>query len=136
MMDVPGVRKESATVVQKTAAAALRWLEHENEHENERERAEFASALLFADAPGGVVHDSIDAIAVCLESHPAALRPKVDAIEAALVRAAESPRVPARGAARARWRGFRAPAPPRETPAPHPGSPTRARRSRSRCAAS
>ena len=86
MMDVPGVRKESATVAQKTAAAALRWLERENERENERERAEFASALLFADAPGGVVHDSIDAIAVCLESHPAALRPKVDAIETALVR--------------------------------------------------
>ena len=83
MMDVPGVRKESATVAQKTAAAALRWLE------NERKRADEpadASALLFADAPGGVVHDSIDAIAVCLESHPAALRPKVDAVETALVR--------------------------------------------------
>ena len=90
MMDVPGVRKESATVAQKTAAAALRWLEHsENEHENAYEPASDepkASALLFADAPGGVVHDSIDAIAVCLESHPAALRPKVDAVETALVR--------------------------------------------------
>ena len=138
MMDVPGVRKESATVAQKTAAAALRWLERENERENERERAEFASALLFADAPGGVVHDSIDAIAVCLESHPAALRPKVDAIETALVRVLlESPMGSSLAVARAaRVRGFRAPAPPRETPAPHPGSPTRARRSRSRCAAS
>ena len=88
MMDVPGVRKESATVAQKTAAAALRWLERENAYENAYEPAsdEPASALLFADAPGGVVHDSIDAIAVCLESHPAALRPKVDAVETALVR--------------------------------------------------
>ena len=68
MMDVPGVRKEAATVAQKTTAAATRWLEQETKD-------------AFADAV-----DAVDAIAVCLDSHPAALRPKVNAVEDVLVR--------------------------------------------------
>jgi len=77
MMDVPGVRKEAATVAQKTAAAALRRIESRE------------SSAVF---PSDDAVDAVDAIAVCLESHPAALRPKTDAVEAALVKVVlESP---------------------------------------------
>ena len=73
MMDVPGVRKEAATVAQKTVAAALRRIENH-----------------FDSSDDAV--DAVDAVAACLESHPAALRPKTDAVEAALVKAVlESP---------------------------------------------
>ena len=77
MMDVPGVRKEAATVAQKTAAAALRRIESRE-----------SSAVFSSDD----AVDAVDGVAVCLESHPAALRPKTDAVEAALVKVVlESP---------------------------------------------
>ena len=59
------------------AAAALRRIESRE-----------SSAVFSSDD----AVDAVDAVAVCLESHPAALRPKTDAVEAALVKVVlESP---------------------------------------------
>ena len=69
MMDVPGVRKEAATVVQRALPSILAWLDDEG---SGRDAA--AAAL--------------DFIKAALVGHPAALRPRADALERSLVRAA------------------------------------------------
>ena len=71
MMDVPGVRKEAATVVQRALPSILAWLDDEG---SGRDAA--AAAL--------------DFIKAALVGHPAALRPRADALERSLVRAAYS----------------------------------------------
>ena len=71
MMDVPGVRKEAAVVVQRALPAILAWLDDETTD------PDAAAAAL-------------DFIKAALVGHPAALRPKADALERSLVRAAYS----------------------------------------------
>jgi hypothetical protein len=65
MMDVPGVRKEAATVVQKALPSILQWLDE--------------------DGDGSTA--ALEFIRAALVGHPAALRPRADALETALVRA-------------------------------------------------
>ena len=71
MMDVPGVRKEAATVVQRALPSILAWLD------DEKSGRDAAAAAL-------------DFIKAALVGHPAALRPRADALERSLVRAAYS----------------------------------------------
>ena len=71
MMDVPGVRKEAATVVQRALPSILAWLDDE-------ESGPAAAAA------------SLEFIKAALVGHPAALRPRADALERSLVRAVYS----------------------------------------------
>ena len=67
MMDVPGVRKEAATVAQRAATTAARWLDD-----------------VGIDDPS-LAADALALIRAALHGHPAALRPRVDALERTLV---------------------------------------------------
>ena len=67
MMDVPGVRKEAATVAQRAATTAARWLDDAG-----------------IDDPS-LAADALALIRAALHGHPAALRPRVDALERTLV---------------------------------------------------
>ena len=73
MMDVPGVRKETAQIAQKACAVAVRWLDECDGKDN----------LLTAPTHLAALHT----IKACLHGHPASLRPKVDVLEKALVKA-------------------------------------------------
>ena len=75
MMDVPGVRKEAAVVAQKLVNAALRWLDDDA----------FTNGDVFTHEANRAT--AVTAIKQALEGHPSALRPKVDVIETALVKA-------------------------------------------------
>jgi len=79
MMDVPGVRKEAAGVVQRGVPPVLAWLE---EHAS-------ASTAVTAAAADDTETAAVVALALiqsALRGHPASVRPRADAVEAALVR--------------------------------------------------
>ena len=72
MMDVPGVRKEAAVVAQRASTAAARWLDDDDDAPSAR------------DDPS-VAADALALIRAALVGHPAALRPRVDALERTLI---------------------------------------------------
>jgi uncharacterized protein YmfQ (DUF2313 family) len=79
MMDVPGVRKEAATVVQRAVPPVLAWLE-----EHVAASASGAGDDASSDETTAVV--ALALVRGALEGHPASVRPRADSVEAALTR--------------------------------------------------